>query len=64
MNIFEIKNVNIYYGGKEILRDMSIDVKKKGSIGYLLLLPYDNFLFSYLVTKLAHKYEALYHLSI
>lgn len=28
MNILEIKNVNIYYGGKEILRDMSIDVKK------------------------------------
>ena len=63
MNIFEIKNVNIYYGGKEILRDMSIDVKKKGSIGYLLLLPHDNFLFSYLVTEPARKYEALYHLS-
>lgn len=28
MNILEIKNVNIYYSGKEILRDMSIDVKK------------------------------------
>ena len=28
LNILEIKNVNIYYGGKEILRDMSIDVKK------------------------------------
>ena len=28
MNILEIKNVNIYYGGKEILKDINIDVKK------------------------------------
>ena len=28
MNILEIKNVNIYYGGKEVLREINIDVKK------------------------------------
>ena len=28
MNILEIKNVNIYYGGKEILKDINIDIKK------------------------------------
>ena len=28
MNILEIKNVNIYYGGKEILKDININVKK------------------------------------
>ena len=28
MNILEIKNVNIHYGGKEILKDINIDIKK------------------------------------
>ena len=28
MNILEIKNVNIYYCGKEVLREINIDVKK------------------------------------
>ena len=28
LNILEIKNVNIYYGGKEVLREINIDVKK------------------------------------
>ena len=35
MNILEIKNVNIYYGGKEILKDINLTIKKGEVVGLI-----------------------------